>query len=509
MFCFNIKSLINKERLKVVAISVFLICMFAHGFVFFNEQLSHDSITLMYNTDSATMISGGRFLRPLYNMLKGYFCYPSLNGLLSVVYLIVITYFVVDIFNIKNKLIIVLISAVLSTNYSVSLIYATYMHDCDAYMFSLLLATLGIWVYIKLKYGAIISLVLFVASMSIYQSYIQFSIFVFLVYLIIDSINNGFNTDNIKKLLLFGITIAASMALYYICFKVALYLTGITASGSYQSPSQVVELSLNSILERFQAFKESIYKWFILPRGNHRNWVAMVNKLVLAIDLLLVVYIFLKKKCNFVNIVFIIALIIMCPIGMNAITIVSNVYHDLTIYSFHFLYITPLILISNLDISNNVAMKSCFAFVCLLLSALVYDNCLYSNEIYLKKNLESKTTLMTITRIIDRIEQTEGYVFGDTPVAIIGTLNASDYGIRREGFDYTATGLANTFSISYSGVYSSYIKGYLNYPINLISESERIEIEDDDRVKNMAVFPSKESVAFIDDILVVKLSDYE
>lgn len=509
MFCFNIKSLINKERLKVVAISVFLICLFAHGFAFFNEQFSHDSIALIYNVDSEIMISGGRILRPFYNMLKGYFCYPALNGLLSVFYLIVITYLVIDIFNIKNLLTTILTSAILSTNYSVSLMYATYIHDCDAYMFSLLLATLGIWIFIKFRSGAIVTVILFIASMAIYQSYIQFPIFVFLVYLIIDSINNGFNIDDIKKLLLFGITIAISMILYYFCFKMVLYFTGIAGSGSYQNPSNVVDFSTNTVLLRIQTFMDSLHKWFILPRGNHRNWVAMINKLVLAIDILLLGYIFLKRKSNFITIAFVIVLIVMCPIGMNAITIVSNVYHDLTIYSFHFLYITPLILISNLNISNNIAMKSCFAFVCLLLSVLVYDNCLYSNEIYLKKNLESKTTLMTITRIIDRIEQTEGYVFGDTPVAIIGTLNASDYGIRREGFDYTATGLANTFSISYSEVYSSYFKGYLNYPINLISESERTEIEDDDRVKNMAVFPSKESVAFVDDILVVKLSDYE
>lgn len=506
-----LSKIIKRDKLIYCAISVILISITAHGFMFFNEQLSHDSITLMYNTDSLTMISFGRFIRPIYNAIKGYFCYPTLNGMLSVLFLIGVAYIIIDIFDINSKIFIVFISAILSTNYSVSLLYATYMHDSDAYMFALLLASIALWIVIKHRKYFCISIVLLIASMGIYQSYLDFIILAFLFYLIKTIINNSVNQDSIKEVLVFIFTILTSMILYYLCYKVVIYYMGIGNVSSYQNPSNVLDLSLDSIVNRINTFKESIYKWFILPRGNHRNWVAMINKILLLIDALLLVCSFYISKCNLITMSIVVLLVLLCPLGMNFITLISNVYHDLTIFSFHMFYISPLILIDNVAKHKEVGKYSfeiTKGLVYLLLLVLIYDNCLYANENYLKKNLESKTTLMTMTRIIDRIEQTEGYVLGETPVVIVGTLNASDYGVRREGFDYTATGLANTFSISYSEVYSSYFKGYLNYPINLISESERTEIEDDDRVKNMAVFPSKESVAFVDDILVVKLSDY-
>ena len=488
----NITKKINIDRLKRVSICVIVVCIIAHGFVYFNEQFSHDSIALMFNTDSITMISFGRFLRPIYNMLKGYFCYPTLNGLLSVLYLIIISYLIIDIFDIDDNILIFFIAAVICTNYSISLLYATYMHDSDAYIFSLMLSTIAVWLFIKNKKGIVVSILLFTASLAIYQSYIGFAIFLFLIYFINKIIKEGINKENFKTLVFFGIVIITSMVLYYISFKIVLSLLNIGDLESYQNPSNVLNFNLNSIRERINTFTNSLYKWFILPRGNHRNWVAAINKLVLLIDFVLIINLFISNKNNIQTILMVFVMILACPIGMNIIALISNVFHDLTIFPFNFFYITPLILLHNSFSLNSKVHSAIGLIICLLLTVLVYDNCLYSNEIYLKKDLESKTTLMTMTRIIDRIEQTDGYVLGETPVMFVGTLNASDYGIRREGFDYTATGLSNTFSISYPGVYSAYIKQYLNYPMNLIYNEDVINnILNDEKIQNMPCFPNR------------------
>lgn len=48
---------------------------------------------------------------------------------------------------------------------------------------------------------------------------------------------------------------------------------------------------------------------------------------------------------------------------------------------------------------------------------LLWQNTVYSNSIYIKMDLNKSATISLFTRLIERVEQTEGYVLGETPVA--------------------------------------------------------------------------------------------
>lgn len=503
----RIKSLFDKNKIIFVAITTLTMCLIAHGFMYFNELFSHDSMLLMYNTDANTMISLGRFLRPLYNSIKGYMNTPVMNGLLSMVYLSAVSYLVLDIFKVNNKGIIVLVIGVLCTNYSVSILNATYIHDVDAYMFSLLLDVIGLWLFINFKYGFLAGIIPLTLSLGLYQSYIDFILFAYLILCIIRIIKEGISKEVFVSILEFGIMVGISMIFYYALFKGINMILGLNNNGSYQNPSNVLNLSAESIKERLDQFFVSIEKWFLYPRGIHRNWAALINKLFFVLDICLAAYLLIRNKTNLFSIVCVVILAFLCPIGMNFITLISNVYHDLTIYSFHFYYLIPLVLLSQIDNIKHIVLKSVLGLVCICISVLIYDNCLYSNQIYLKKDLEDKSTLFAITRIIDRVEQTDGYILGETPIAIVGSLNTSEYGVRRDGFDYTGTGLGNTYAVTYGEVYRTYISKYLNYPAEIISSEKEIEeLEKNEEIRNMPFFPAKDSVKLIDGIIVVKLS---
>ena len=60
----------------------------------------------------------------------------------------------------------------------------------------------------------------------------------------------------------------------------------------------------------------------------------------------------------------------------------------------------------------------------------------FSNQVYLKKNLELESTLSLMSRVIQRIEETEGYTPGYTPVAILGTPEDSVFSVERKGFEH-------------------------------------------------------------------------
>ena len=144
-----------------------------------------------------------------------------------------------------------------------------------------------------------------------------------------------------------------------------------------------------------------------------------------------------------------------------------------------------------------------------LAAVLIFDSCLFSNETYLKKELEGAATLSTFTRIIDRMEKTEGFVPGETEIAFVGRLFYSPLSIQKAGFDYTATGLWNSYSTTSYETYPVYLTYYLGYPARCVDSSEIEAYEQLEEVAAMHPFPAADSVKMVDGVLVVKLSDIQ
>lgn len=78
-----------------------------------------------------------------------------------------------------------------------------------------------------------------------------------------------------------------------------------------------------------------------------------------------------------------------------------------------------------------------------------------------------------MTRVIDRMEQTDGYVVGETPVVIVGSLIDSELSVDHQGFKYiNAEGVKENFSATYLANYSAFFDSILDYPVNLITDKD-------------------------------------
>ena len=191
------------------------------------------------------------------------------------------------------------------------------------------------------------------------------------------------------------------------------------------------------------------------------------------------------------------------PFGINTITFVSNMYHDLTIFSLFFYYVFVLVLFEQSDLYINDILKDILIFSLII---MLFDNCVYSNEVYLKKDLEYTSTLSAFTRIIDRMEQTDGYIVGETKVVIIGNLNLSLLSSDRKGFDNSNFESYN-FATTYYTIYNKYFEYVLGYPINLANVEEANKFACKKEIVEMPCFPEKGSIELIDNTLVIKLSN--
>lgn len=118
-----------------------------------------------------------------------------------------------------------------------------------------------------------------------------------------------------------------------------------------------------------------------------------------------------------------------------------------------------------------------------------------------KKDLEAKSTLSVVTRIIDRIEQTEGYVAGETEVCIIGSLRENPLVVaRRAGFNYDGNGNRAWVAVIYN--IEHYISYYLAYPYKVYLGECPPDLAD-----SLGVFPAKNCTTIRDGVLYIKIGD--
>jgi hypothetical protein len=107
-----------------------------------------------------------------------------------------------------------------------------------------------------------------------------------------------------------------------------------------------------------------------------------------------------------------------------------------------------------------------------------------------------------MSRIETDITHAQGYIPGETPVAFTGSFETSPYIKAQEAFSTLQTwGTAQT-ALSYIGTDYAYLGYFENMKMNLT----RVDAQDE-RVKEMPCYPVEGSVAYIDGILVVKISD--
>jgi hypothetical protein len=136
----------------------------------------------------------------------------------------------------------------------------------------------------------------------------------------------------------------------------------------------------------------------------------------------------------------------------------------------------------------------------LLFNYCVTDNIAYSN---LQKRYEK--TYAYCVRLLDRIEQTEGYYQG-IPVAMIGVVGDEEYPATDITSDVTGGMIGITGdSLLYTGNnYELFIRNYLGASLNILEAEAMSEIYYSEEYIAMDSFPGKNSTKVVDGILYVK-----
>lgn len=506
---------INKSLLKESIIYSFIFGMIAHGFMYLNADFTHDSLYgIVGIPEIDTMnISIGRFLLPQYLKIRGYVASPLLIGVIGIAFIALSTYLLIDLFEIKSNYTKLLLSAIMVTNYTVTITNATYINDSDPYYASLFFAVLAVYALVKdKKIGVIVGIVSTFLSIGLYQAYFQVSILLLMIIVTMRLLNN----EDYKQVFLDALKIAAYMLVgviaYYVVYKITLSINGISASTGYNGiPELSKYFDLKVISGYFKNSIEYEVAWFCGKNHHHQKLIFITNLMLVISMLWGMISISKEKKTKSINLALMTLAIVLMPVGMNFLCILSQGYeHEVMTFSFFIIYVLILKIIEVFVTGEkkNIVNGCITLITSVLCGYMIFSNCIYSNEMYLEKHLVVENTLSTMTRVLDRIEQTDGYEVGKTPVVFIGTPIQSKLEMERYGFLNTGEATNVYSAITYYETYYSYFERYLGYPINLLSIVDEYNYGAMKEVKDMPTFPDKGSVAFVGDTLVVKMCEW-
>lgn len=506
----------NKKLIIWEVISTVVFYLMVHGYRLFNNMFSGDSLMMINQIDHTWQVAIGRFMTPFFILLRGTIIAPWMVGIMSMAMLSLSVVIVCNTFNVQKKSLIILISALMASNLSITGTYISFINNADEFSFALLAAVLGAYLIINSDVkDQILTIIIgsfsIALSMGAYQAYVDVAI----VILIIDIFLRLLTDKDIIKIVVRGLKYIASLllsaGLYYAIWKLIQKIFHVWTADTYNGLEGVSDFTDSSVLGLVGDSYQKVFNFFFnhsrfLTMTFHGQsmdiiWTYLYRAAIIILFVLFiwsVVKINLANKVSWINVLLEVIILLLLPLGINFVNVISKgMEHLLMIYSFVFLLILWALVIYK---GQKKALP--VIVLCLLLGLTIWSDYIYSNQVYLKKQLNENISNATMNRIVLDIEHYPDYKPGETPVAFVGTFEKSDYIIPIEGLESLRPYSLGKTSMNYNATIYSLIR--FNMSVNM-----KYSWTDPSNpyLKTMPSYPQKGYIDMVDDVLVVKISE--
>lgn len=497
------------REFRLAFVSACIIGLIVHLYMFSNLLLGGDASASAFTKNQ--YLSNGRWALGFFSDFSSIYQMPVVIGLISIFALALTAGLTVRILELTHPVSIVLTAGLLVSFPTVANTFA-YLFTADAYFIALFMCTLAVYLSKNYRFGFFASVILLTVACGIYQAYIPYA----LTLCLFDCILALLTGVPIKEALLRGVkyilVVTASLILYFILTNAILRLTG-TALPNYQGMDTMASVSLS---ERLAAIPDayryaiSLFKKWPFPHEPFR--IAQAGVVILSGLAFLFVAVssgLLKQPVRLVLAVFGV-LLLPLSVGFICVLAYNASIHRLMIYSFVAPYII-MIKLAELAVQEMICLKlrgwKSVSVVAILCSAmLLWNNFLLTNIGYHSLQLIYETSSSLATRIVDRIETTEGYVAGG-PVALVGRIDRTDY--AQNGVQYAQYYEAIGEMARYNAIINEALLQHyaaLQAPAPLTMEQLEM-LRQSEEVASMPCFPAKDSVKMINGVVVVRLNE--
>lgn len=518
----QIKKLIKSRESQFTFITTIISMIVVHYYTFANMLINHDSVNYFVNNESKEFVwGGGRWALYLMRRLSGE---PTLIGVISLLCICsiaVAAVFIIDMFQIHNRLLIICTVIIIVTFPTIGNILC-YIYGADGIMISICGGVFASWLFVsKERRMNLLAIVVLIFVCGIYQA--SWCMSVALVYLLIlcriikgeIDIRVGY-----KKIVYYACLFFCSLILYIMINKILLSFWKI-AGTSYAGLDNMLDFSggIQHIIDIVYGANLNVLHFFL------RDGNFIVNKYCIIINVALLVYmvyIFIlhHKKMKFIEIIMIVIAAILAPSVMNCVAIASKGYfHAVMMMPFVFPYI---MCISCAEVQTKNIGQGKMACVLkklliLLIFILGYTNFLTCNKMYTRQQLNYEATYGYLNRMLMRIEENEVYQKNpDVPVCFVNNppngkehvdILTQNYPEKLSVFNECDGMVGNnvhTMIKNTKDVYD-FLENFLGTELTRTTAEENILIGNTKEFEQMPFYPESGSMQLIDGVLVIKL----
>lgn len=545
--CWNYIKKKLKPEWKIAFFAAFILGLLIHMPMMLRDIPNHDGLDSMHFDQN--MITSGRWFLTVACGISSYFTLPWLIGLISVLYLALTSVALVEFLEVKKTSVIVLISGLLVSFPSIASTFA-YVFTMDGYMMALFLAVLSVLLTKKYKRGFLAGAVCLALSMGIYQAYLPFAILLCIYGVLVIAMEddsqeavpdanvsgglkdktaaNAANsleektvlkvTDRLKdKLtrslhyLYMGII---GVAGYYVILQVLLKIQG-KELASYQGINDMGAVERAGILEILVKMYKDFFAFTLKGNVLFNNVYSLtaVCAILLIFVVALLQLIIKKKWWKSIWLYMLLGLLAVgLPVSTNIILLISPdvTYHVLMRYQWVLYPILLIGFVARYGIAGNT--KDAWKEWGILLTAAVLvwnftvtDNIAYSN---LQKKYEK--TYAYCVRLLERIEQTEGYYQG-IPIAMVGVVGDESYPVTDISgkVTYGLIGMNGDYLLYRGDNYELFMEHYLGATLNILPAESMAGMYYSEAYREMGSFPAADSIKIIDGVMYIKTENVE
>ena len=504
------------KKLNTYILPQWRICFFAaltvglvaHLYKITNWIPNWDSLVFRY--DSQNMISLGRWFLPVVCSFSSFYDLPFLNGIVAIIFHALSAVCICKILNVQKKITSFLIGAVIVSFPTVTSVMM-YNYVADGYSIAFFLSTLAALYMTNEKPRYFLSAVLIALSSGIYQAYITVTIMLVLLKLIDKIIYNNASFHAVLKqsvyMLLSGIS---GVVLYSVILKVILSVFCVKLL-DYQGINSSLSLSNINLFGSLYSIKETFFRFFF-DMSNGINLYYVLNVFVLIFTLLhYLKYIVINKLYKSpVNIFSVVVLSVMLIAGAGVLAFVNAGidYHNLMLMGYSVFYLFFLVLYERgSDTNENHVCVKCWTIL-LISVVIIINQVVISNVSYHKAQIAYEKSYGVLIRIADRIEKIPDAEKCDK-ILVIGALDNSDkYSVN---LTPDITGITDGYIIRADdetveqSVLCSALNDYCEKNYTFLRNEDKKKFLKRKEIKSMKKWPSKDCVAVIDDVVIIKL----
>lgn len=487
----------NKDSIRPILLLSLLFMFCGHAFCYANLSFSGASVMVDASKSNASLVADGQFLATLYWRVRGSLSAPMIVGILSVLYLTASAVLIADMLRITHPLSLLALCGTLSLHVGVTAINASMLHMADTYFLAFLFAVLSAWLCHQHRLGYIAGIFYLAAVPGIESSMLAAAPALLLITFLLNVLDGEAVSDHLAMLIKSLMGGVVGFALYYVAAFLFCHQQSAELCSTFQFIQPPLDMYLRPIRQLFA------------PTTSYAALCAFLSGFLMALSVLALLIHLITIKLSGKVALIICVILLPFVLGMP----VFDPEPNLAVNQSFVFSLLPVAMITVLDRlfdtlaackAKRLRILTTAAFGITFLSSIVF-----SNQIYLKKNLEYQTTLSVMTRVIEMAEQTDGFDPNSSTVAIVGCIENSPIAMAHKGFEHLAVldAAANNYTASSQEENTWYFWEIMGYPFNFVTDFERDQLAATAAVKSMPVFPNQGCCQMLGQTLVIRLSE--